>query len=246
MGAFGWIVVSGLSMSGIALAGAVIFLLGEDTRQRIILPLVAFSAGSLMGGAFLHMIPEAVIISKGDSSMYIWVLAGFSTFLALEQLLHWHHCHSGALEAKSPLTHLILIGGAFHNFLGGVAVAGAFLVDIGLGVSIWLATAAHELPQELGKYGVLLHGGWNPRRAMLVNTFSSLSFLAGGMLIYAASLQLDVRFIIPFAAGNFIYIGASDLIPEVNKHNHFSTNVLHFTAFLAGVTALFLVKLALE
>ena len=182
MSAFGWIVVSGLSMSGIALAGAVIFLLGENARQRIILPLVAFSAGSLMGGAFLHMIPEAVVISNGDTSMYIWVLAGFSTFLALEQVLHWHHCHSESPEAKSPLTYLILIGDAFHNFLGGVAVAGAFLVDIGLGVSIWLATAAHELPQELGKYGVLLHGGWHWRRAMIVNTFTSLSFLVGGTL----------------------------------------------------------------
>ncbi len=246
MSAFGWIVVSGLSMSGIALAGGVIFLLGEETRQRIILPLVAFSAGSLMGGAFLHMIPEAVAMSRGDPAMYLWVLAGFSTFLALEQVLHWHHCHSESPEAKSPLTYLILIGDAFHNFLGGVAVAGAFLVDIGLGVSIWLATAAHELPQELGKYGVLLHGGWNQRRALFVNTFSSLSFLLGGMLTYVASLQIDVRFIVPFAAGNFIYIGASDLIPEVNKHHHIATNLLHFTSFLAGVAVLFLVKVALE
>jgi zinc and cadmium transporter len=246
MSAFGWIVVSGLSMSGIALAGAVIFLLGEDARQRIILPLVAFSAGSLMGGAFLHMIPEAVAMSDGDISMYLWVLAGFSTFLALEQVLHWHHCHSDSPDAKSPLTYLILIGDAFHGFLGGVAVAGAFLVDIGLGVSIWLATAAHELPQELGKYGVLLHGGWDRRRAMIVNTFFSLSFLVGGTLTYAVSLQVDVRFIIPFAAGNFIYIGASDLIPEVNKNHHISTNLVHFSSFLAGVGVLFLVRLALE
>ena len=124
--------------------------------------------------------------------MYLWVLAGFSTFLALEQVLHWHHCHSESPEAKSPLTYLILIGDAFHNFLGGVAVAGAFLVDIGLGVSIWLATSAHELPQELGKYGVLLHGGWNQRRIVFVNTFASLSFLLGGVVTYAASLQVDV------------------------------------------------------
>lgn len=246
MSAFGWIFVSGISMSGIALAGAVIFLLGEDARQRIILPLVAFSAGSLMGGAFIHMIPEAVAISNGDSSMYLWILAGFSTFLAFEQVLHWHHCHTDSPDAKSPLTYLILIGDALHNFLGGVAVAGAFLVDIGLGVTIWLATAAHELPQELGKYGVLLHGGWSRRRALFVNTFSSLSFLAGGMLTYAVSLQVDVRFIVPFAAGNFIYIGASDLIPEVNRHHDISTNFLHFASFLAGVAVLFLVKIALE
>ena len=246
MSAVGWIFVSGLSMSGIALAGAVIFLLGEDARKRIILPLVAFSAGSLMGGAFIHMIPEAVAAFGNDFSMYIWILAGFATFLALEQVLHWHHCHTESPDAKSPLTYLILIGDALHNFLGGVAVAGAFLVDIGLGVSIWLATAAHELPQELGKYGVLLHGGWSRRRALLVNTFSSLSFLVGGLLTYAVSLQLDVGFIVPFAAGNFIYIGASDLIPEVNKHHHISTNVLHFISFLAGVAVLFLVKIALE
>ena len=246
MSTLGWIFVSGISISGIALAGALIFVLGEEARQRIILPLVAFSAGSLLGGAFLHMIPQAVAISGGELSMYLWILAGFSTFLALEQVLHWHHCHTGSPEERSPLVYLILIGGALHNFLGGVAVAGAFLVDSGLGISIWLATAAHELPQELGKYGVLLHGGWNQRRAMFANTVASLSFLAGGMLTYAVSLQLDVRFIIPFAAGNFIYIGASDLIPEVNRHRHFSTNLLHFVAFLVGLAVLLLVRFALE
>lgn len=246
MGALGWIIVSGLFMGGIALVGGMTVLLGEEVRGRLILPLVAFSAGSLMGGAFFHMIPEAISMSRGDITLFAWVLTGFSTFLALEQLLHWHQCHNEGADEKNPLTYLILIGGAFHGFLGGVAVAAAFLVDVGLGVSIGLAAAAHELPQQLGKYGVLLHGGWDRIRALVVNTLSSLSFLLGGLLTYAVSLQLDMRFIIPFAAGNFIYIGASDLIPEVNRHHRFSTNLAHFASFISGVGVLLAIRVLLE
>jgi len=229
-------------MSGIALVGAVTMTLSERARERLILPLVAFSAGSLLGGAFLHMIPEAVDRRPGDHGVYLWVLAGFGAFFALEQFLHWHHWHDGAPDRKSPLSHLMVVGDSLHNFLGGLAVAGAFIVDISLGITTWIVAAAHEVPQELGKYGVLLHGGWSKGRALLVSVASSMTFLIGGLFAFAISVQVDVSFLVPFAAGNFLYIAASDLVPEVNKHHRIRVNLLHFFAFAAGIGLLMAIE----
>jgi zinc and cadmium transporter len=231
-------------MSAIALVGAVTFALPKATRDRLILPLVAFSAGSLLGGALLHMIPEAVARNYGALSVYLWVVAGFTAFLALEQFLHWHHWHNSSTEEKSPLSHLMVIGDSIHNFLGGVAVAGAFIVDVRLGITTWLVAAAHEVPQELGKYGVLLHGGWSRGKALLVSGLSSLTFLVGGIFAYVISREVDVSFLVPFAAGNFLYIAASDLVPEVNRHHLLGTNLLHFASFTAGIALLVIIKIA--
>jgi zinc and cadmium transporter len=241
VGVLGWILASGAGMSAIALVGAVTFVLPERLRGRIVLPLVAFSAGSLLAGALLHMIPSAVEGSANTHGVFVWVLAGFGAFLALEQFLHWHHCHNDAPDAKSPLSHLMVIGDSLHNLLGGVAVAGAFLVDIRLGITTWLVAAAHEIPQELGKYGVLLHGGWSRSGALVVNLLSSLTFVAGGLLAYALSTEIDVRFLVPFAAGNFLYIAASDLVPEVNRHHLLRTNFIHLVSFAAGVVLLWVI-----
>ena len=238
MGTLGWILCSGLLMSMIALVGAVTFALPDRTREQLILPLVAFSAGSLLGGALLHMIPEAVERSGGAATVYLWVLAGFTSFLAFEQFLHWHHWHSDAPEMKSPLSHMMVIGDSVHNFLGGVAVAAAFIVDIRLGTTTWLVAVAHELPQELGKYGVLIHGGWKRGRALIVSFLSSLTFLVGGIFAYMVSFEFDIGFLVPFAAGNFLYIAASDLVPEVNRHHHLGVNLLHFASFSAGIALL--------
>ena len=231
-------------MSAIALVGAVTFALKESTRERLILPLVAFSAGSLLGGALLHMIPAAVARTDGELAVFLWVLAGFTAFLALEQFLHWHHWHGRSPTSKSPLSHLMVIGDSLHNFLGGVAVAGAFIVDVRLGITTWLVAAAHEVPQELGKYGVLLHGGWSRGRALIVSVLSSLTFLVGGIFAYLVSFEFDVGFIVPFAAGNFLYIAASDLVPEVNRHHLLRTNLLHFTSFAAGIGLLLAIRVA--
>ena len=245
MAALAWIVVAGVAMSGIALLGAVTFLLPERVQQRLVLPLVAFSAGSLLGSAFFHMLPAAVLAAGSGLGVWIWVLAGFSLFFAFEQLLHWHRCHHAQGEAASTLPTLIVVGDGLHNLLAGMAVAGTFLVDTRLGIATWLAEAAHELPQELGEYGVLLHGGWSRRKALVWNLLSSLPFLVGGLLTWVASLQIDVAFLVPFAAGNFLYIAASDLVPEVNRHHRLATAALHFAAFAAGVLVLLGIRVGL-
>jgi zinc and cadmium transporter len=243
---FWWIFSGGVLMSAIALVGSVTLLLGEATLNRIIMPLVAFAAGSLLGGAFFHMLPAALEETPGEASVFLWTLVGFALFFALEQFLHWHHCHRASSDCKQPLTYLILLGDGLHNFLGGLGVAGVFLIDVRLGLAAWLAAAAHEVPQELGDFGVLIHGGWRKATALLLNLLSGLTFLAGGLLAYAAAARVEVGFLVPFAAGNFIYIGASDLVPEVNKHRDLRSNVLHFACFSAGIALLWGIRVALE
>ena len=246
MSVFAWIILSGLLMSAIALIGSVTLVLSKRTLKRILLPLVAFAAGSLLGGAFFHMLPAGLAAGMSDVTVYALVLAGFAMFFGLEQFLHWHHCHRAETECKKPLTYLILIGDGLHNFLGGLAVAGTFVIDIRLGIVTWLAAAAHEVPQELGDFGVLVHGGWPRRQALFYNVLSELTFLVGGVIAYFASFRLDVSFLVPFAAGNFIYIGAADLIPEVKAHANLRANIVHFAAFFAGAALMLLVKIALE
>jgi zinc and cadmium transporter len=233
-----WIIGSGLLMCLLSLVGITTLALSDRSLHRLLLPLVALSAGSLLGGAFFHMIPESLEKIASDISVYIYVVSGFAFFLLLEQLLHWHHCHREDTHCKKPQTYLILVGDGIHNFIGGIAVAGTFLIDIRLGISTWLAAAAHEIPQELGDFGVLVHGGWSRKKALLLNLLSASTFLFGGLLTYLLSFSDWIYYLIPFAAGNFIYIGASDLIPEVNKHESFTHNILHFFCFCSGLLIL--------
>lgn len=247
MSTLAWIVASGLAMSAIALVGVVTMVLSPQRLQQVLLPLVAFAAGTLMGGAFLHMLPAAIASGAPSDEVFLWTLAGFAVFFGLEQFLHWRHSHRPLADSdKRPLTYLILVADGLHNLLGGLAVAAAFIADVRLGIGAWLAAAAHEVPQELGDFAVLVHGGWRRRSALLFNVLSALTFLVGGLVAYWSSFRMDVTFLLPFAAGNFIYIAASDLIPEV-KHDHgFRANVMHFLALVAGVALLYVVRLALE
>lgn len=242
---FLWIMIGGVLMSAIALVGSVTLILSEATLKKVLLPLVALAAGTLLGGALFHMIPEAVDELGNRLSIYIWTLVGFSVFFALEQFLHWHHCHNVPCEHRhQPLTYLILIADGLHNFIGGLAVAGAFIIDVRVGITTWLAAAVHEVPQELGDFGILIHGGWGKGRALLFNFISALTFLVGGLVTYAASLTFDVTFLLPFAAGNFIYIAAADLIPEIKHEESLARNSLHFLSFLIGLVLLLAVRFA--
>jgi zinc and cadmium transporter len=214
MNTLAWIVAGGLAMSAIALSGAITILLPPRWLDRLINPLVAIAAGSLFGGAFFHMLPEAVDHIGNELPVYGSLAAGFVTFFLLEQFLHWHHSHRVIVEHQ-PLGYLILLADGLHNLLGGIAVAGTFLIDARVGVVTWFVAAAHEVPQELGDFGILVSRGWGKREALIYNLLSGLTFLVGALLAYAASGALDIDLLIPFAAGNFIYIASSDLLPEL-------------------------------
>ncbi len=238
MSAFWWILLGGVAMSCIALVGSVTLILPERVFDKLVLPLVALSAGTLIGGAFFHLMPAAVAGSGGELTPWVWCMVGFGSFFVLEQFLQWHHCHKPPGDHRAPLGWLILIADGVHNFIGGLAVAGAFLVDIRLGMVAWLAAAAHEVPQELGDFGILLHGGWSKRQALLFNLLSGLTFLVGGLVAYGLSAELDVSFLIPLGAGSFIYIAAVDLVPEINRSGSGRRAAVHFSAFVLGVVLL--------
>lgn len=234
MSVLAWITLAGIAMSLLALSGGLTLLLSESTFVRLVPHLVALAAGALTGGALLHMLPSGVDVLGNQLGVYLWLLAGFVGFFVLEQVLHWHHCHR-ALSQHGPLGYLILIADGLHNFIGGLAVGGAFLVDVRLGIVAWTAAAAHEVPQELGDLGILVHAGWDKARALLFNFLSALTFLLGGLLVYAVAGAIEVAWLLPFAAGNFLYIAAVDLMPGLTAHPGGARKIQLTVTFAAGL-----------
>ena len=238
MSTLAWIVLAGLAMSAIALVGAVSVLMPPATLDRVLLPIVGLAAGSLLGGALFHMLPEAIDAIGNRLGVYVALVAGFLVFFVLEQFLHWHHCHRADHTTHRPLGYLILLADGLHNFIGGLAVGGAFVVDVRVGIVAWLVAAAHEVPQELGDFGVLMHSGWRRRSALLWNFASALTFLAGALVAYAMAEHVEVAYLLPFAAGNFVYIAAADLLPEITSEERTRDKVETTAAFVAGLAIL--------
>lgn len=242
MSTFFWIIASTLSISIISIIGVITLLFNENVLKRIILLLVAFSAGALLGGAFFHLIPESIESFGPNSNVFIYVIIGFSVFFLLEQFIHWHHCHKAPSEHKEPFTYLVITADTIHNFLDGIIIGSSFLVDLRLGITTWIVVMLHEIPQELGDFGVLIHGGWKKTKALLFNFISSLSVVCGGIVSYLFLKEKDIFFLLPFAAGSFIYIASSDLIPEIKTHPRLKEGLLHFLFFITGVLFVFLLK----
>ncbi len=230
-----WIVVAGLGMSALALVGAITVFMSASTLDRIVLPMVGLAAGSLLGGAFFHMLPESVDALGNGTGAYLAVVVGFIVFFVLEQFLHWHHCHRAEHSEHRPLGHLVLLADGLHNLIGGLAVGGAFVVDIRVGIVTWLVAAAHEVPQELGDFGVLVHSGWQRRSALAWNLASALTFLVGAVAAYALAERVEVAYLLPFAAGNFLYIGAADLLPEITSETRTRDKLETSGTFLVGL-----------
>ncbi len=227
----------GILMSAIALVGGAFVLLPDRALNRILQPLVAFAAGSLIGGAMFFMLPHALRGSGDppDIRMFVWVVVGFATFFALDQLLEWHHCHRPPGEHIRPLGPLLLVADGVHNLLGGLAIGAVFMADIEAGFAAWVAAALHELPQEMGDFGAIVHAGYTRKRALFYNFLSALTFPLGGVVAWSLGQELDVSFLVALGAGNFLYIAAADLIPEVKRSEKLSETGVRFVAFVAGV-----------
>ncbi len=230
-----WILGSTFAMSLVAWIGLITLAFNESTLRKFLLPLVAFAAGSLMGGSFLHLIPETVLRTGPRMDMFLWLLFGFSLFLLMEQCLLWYHHHVVPSDQKEPFTYLILLADGLHNFVGGMVIAGSFLISVPVGILTWFAAAAHEIPQELGDFGVLLKGGWEKTQALTLNFLSALMIVPGGMFAYFLSTRMDTTFLLPFSAGNFIYIAASNLIPEIKHSENLRNGIVQFLAFMLGI-----------
>lgn len=230
-------------MSLIAWIGLAVLALGERLLETLLPLLVAFAAGSLIGGALLHLLPETVARTGARLDMFVWAVGGFVLFFLLEQFLHWRHVHDARTSpTRHPVGTLILLADGLHNFLGGLAIGGSFLVSPQVGIVTWIASAAHEIPQELGDFAILIRSGWTKRRALTANYLSAVTIVPGGLVAYAVGARFDPTFLLPLAAGNFLYIAASDLIPEIKHGEDPRASRHHFLAFLAGVGLLLAVR----
>jgi len=203
--------------------------------------LVSLSAGALMGGAFLHLLPESVRgISTSDA--FVYVLVGVVVFFCVEKILHWRHCHIAKCR-EHTFAYMNLIGDCVHNFIDGLIIAASFLTDIKLGFVTTLAVVLHEIPQEIGDFGVLIYGGFNLRKALLLNFLVALVAVFGGLVGYFLSTYIGwVMFMLPIAAGGFIYISTSDLIPEIRKVAEFKKSIASLIIFLISILLMYSIK----
>ncbi len=226
-------------MSLIATVGIFAALLPGPLLKRLLKPLLALASGSLLGSAFFHMLPEGSasldpLVAAG------WVVAGFTAFLVIEQWLRWHRNRPEVSNGRAPFTYLILVGDGIHNFLGGLSVASTFLISPHAGISAWIAAAVHEVPQELGDFGVLVHGGWPKRLALVWNFLTALTFPLGGLIAYFAAQHLHVAPLVLFGGGSFIYIAACDLIPEMKHEASLLRGLELIAVFIAGLILTFI------
>ena len=212
-----FLLILGASLVGgilsVLLAGSVLAI-RPALLDRALPRLVSFSTGALLGAALLGMIPHAAT-ELSVPTMASVVLGGLLTFLVLEKLLVWRHCHKHDCEVHASSGALLLLGDAFHNFVDGVVIAGAFLASTPLGLSVALSTVAHEVPQEIGEFMVYLRSGFSRRRALLLNSATSLTGVLGAILGYffLAEMRGVGPYLLTFAAAGFLYVALADLVP---------------------------------
>jgi zinc and cadmium transporter len=233
-----WIygLVSVFAVSLISLVGVTVYL-SERWLRKLLIYLVSFAAGGLFGSAFLHLLPEA--FERFGLSSTLYTLGGIIAMFMLETFLRWRHCHIlTSAEHVHPLAWTNLFGDALHNFLDGLVIAASYLVAIPLGMATALAVAFHEIPQEIGDFGILLYAGFSRRKAILFNFLTALAAVGGAVFGLTVGIGVGpfIAFLIPFAAGNFIYIAGSDLVPELHRGElPLSRSLLELTTFLAGI-----------
>ncbi len=233
--AFFWALASVLLVSILSFIGVLSVGIHDKGLKKAIVLLVSFSAGALLGDVFFHLLPQAVEGQGFVLSVSIGVLAGILVSFVLEKFIHWHHCHTPG-EHHHPIAYLNLFGDALHNFIDGIIIGASYLVGTEVGIATTVAVLLHEIPQELGDFAILLHAGFSKTKALWYNFLSALSAIAGLVAVFLiANSQALGLWLVPFAAGNFIYIACADIIPELHKEVRTSNSVLQFICFVLGL-----------
>ncbi len=232
-----WIIGFSLLGSVGAVAGAALFLLFPEAIRKVLVPyLISYATGTLLGAAFLGMIPAGLKLAPAFAVTSM-VLVGMVLFFVLEKLVLWRHCHDSACEVHGRAAPLILIGDAFHNFVDGIMIAAAFLISIPLGVAASLAVIAHEIPQEVGDFAILLDNGYGRTKAIVLNGLSAATTLPGAVLGYfwLGETRVAVPYILAISAASFIYIAAADLIPGLHRQVNAADSLRQLVLLLAGI-----------
>jgi len=231
-------IVSLVSFIGLLFVG-----MKEGVLGRLLMVLVGFASGSMIGAAFFDLIPEAV---EAGSNVWLYIVTGIMFFFVMEKFLYWRHCHDENCQVHS-FAYLNLIGDGVHNFVDGALIAGSFLISASLGFTTTLAVVFHEIPQELGDFGVLVFGGFARKRALTYNFLSAATAVVGALTTYALSSQVQSlpALLVPFAAGGFIYVAATDLMPELHKRTQPRDSLVQLLTLLAGIALMFVLELVL-
>ena len=244
MSVLGWIVVTSIVGGLLSVAAAALFAL--NARAAHVPILISYAVGALLGAVFLDILPHAFSITRSVEQTAATILAGILLFFVLEKLVLWRHCHEElceAHEAQPPLHDhgksgmMVMIGDTFHNFVDGILIAAAFLADVKLGLVTAIAIVAHEVPQEVGNFLVLLHSGYSKRYALAFNAASSLAMLAGGVLAYFAlqSMQQSIASLLALAAASMLYVAVADLIPGLHRRPEIHASLQQVALISAGV-----------
>ncbi len=244
-----WILAATLAGGVLSLLAA--GLLSFALLSRWLAPMVSYAAGVLLAAAFLHLLPEAFSQADSIEGLFAVTLAGLLGFFLLEKAALWRHGHDhlgGGRGHHSPTGMLIVVGDGFHNFVDGVLIAAAFMTDTALGVATTLAIIAHEIPQEVGDFMVLLNAGYSRKKALLLNFASSLMSIAGGVLGYLAldDAREATPYVLVLAAASFIYIAVADLIPEMHRRSDMRSSLLQVVFIAAGIGTILLSHLFLH
>jgi zinc and cadmium transporter len=235
---------SAFAVSLVSLVGALTFLLAREKLGKALLYLVSFSAGGLFSDAFIHLIPEAFESNIHIMNASLMILFGIIVSFIIERFVKWRHCHIPTSESHPhTLGYMNLFGDSVHNFVDGLLIGGSFLESPQLGLSTSMAILFHEVPQEIGDLGVLVYSGFHRGKALLLNLLTAFVAILGTTvaLVLGASFQGFARYLVPFAAGNFVYIAGSDLIPELQRDEfNLKRSALQLSTFILGILAIFL------
>ena len=242
------IIAATVLVSLLSLAGIYTLSIREEVLDKILLYLIAFSAGSILGAAVFDLLPEAMELGGGDSSVLVYISVGFVAFFFLERFIYWYHGHpheadinAGTRTPTKGFAYLNLIGDAIHNFVDGVIIATSYLIGFPVGLATTIAVIFHELPQEMGDYGILVYAGFKRRRAVLLNFLVALAVVFGGILtvFFIGAVEALSGLLIALATGNFLYLAAAELIPELHKEKNLRRSSLQFGVFILGIILIF-------
>ena len=233
-------------VSLISLIGIFTLPVNEKKLRSFLIYFVSFAAGALFGDVFIHVLPETTAEHGFTLSVSLYVLAGIIMSFILEKIIHWRHAHHPFEGDIHPLAMMVLLGDSLHNFIDGLIIGASFLTNIHIGIATTIAIVLHEIPHEVGDFGVLLHSGFTKQRALFYNFITALTAILGTIVaLLLANVSSDVsQFLLPFAAGNFVYIAGSDLIPELHTEEEMQKNVMQIVFFVLGVAFMMILLIA--
>ncbi|MBS3101281.1 ZIP family metal transporter [Candidatus Woesearchaeota archaeon] len=236
------ILIAVLIVSLVSILGILIFF-RKKTLNKILFYLVSFAAGTLLGAAFLNLLPEA--LENGfKESVPIFILLGILSFFILEKFLYWHHHHAGhEHEEVHGFTYLNIVGDAIHNFLDGAVIAISFMNNTALGIITTIAIIAHEIPQEIADFSILIYGGFSKAKALVYNFLTALTAVIGALAayFYSSAIGNSTTFLTSFAVGGFVYIASSDLIPEIHKEKDLKKSLVQLVLLALGIFLIWIV-----